>query len=30
MHVQNADGGTESEAHAHGMMKFIVQKLCGN
>ena len=26
MHVQNAEGGTESEANAHGMTKFIHTK----
>ena len=30
MHIQNVEGGTESEAHANGMMKFIVQRLHGN
>ena len=30
MHVQNAEGGTKSEAHTHGMTKFIVQRLHGN
>ena len=29
MHVQNAEGGTESEVHTSGMTKFIVQRLCG-
>ena len=29
MHAQNAEGGTESEAHADSMTKFIVQRLCG-
>ena len=29
MHVQNAEGGTESEANADGMTKFIVQRLRG-
>ena len=30
MHVQNVEGGTESEAHTNGMAKFIVQRLYGN
>ena len=30
MHVQNVEGGTESEVHAQSMTKFIVQKLHGN
>ena len=30
MHVQNVEGGTESEANAHSMTKVIVQKLRGN
>ena len=30
MHIQNAEGGTKSEAHANGMTKFIVHRLRGN
>ena len=29
MHVQNAEGGTKSEANANGITKFIVRRLRG-
>ena len=29
MHIQNAEGETESEVHANGMTKFILQRLHG-